>query len=347
MKRRRLISLSFAGACIAGVACGYFVLHSPHFRDAMGIFCGRGHLLAIAQGEGIYEADLRRALSESRYASGIDEEDRQEEEDIKRVKSVTRVTTSQGDERLVLTRLISNLAARSLGAREKVPGARIDTELNGLRWQFPNEKTWRTALRASGLSPGSLHRRIAEDLRTRQWIIRQIAPQLDVTEDECRKFYETHLERFMQPVRFRANHLFVAAPAQTPPEMVETKRQTIESLADRLKHGEKLSELAVESEDEATKNRGGDLGFFSEFRIWPDFFAAVAKMRVGEISQPIRTRLGFHIIELTDLKPARQMSFEEVRTEIHSVLENEKRRAVLQNLAADLSRRAEFVSSRF
>jgi hypothetical protein len=50
MKRRRLISLSFAGACIAGVACGQLVLHSPHFRDAIGIFCGRGHLLAIAQG---------------------------------------------------------------------------------------------------------------------------------------------------------------------------------------------------------------------------------------------------------------------------------------------------------
>jgi len=343
MKRRRLFSLSFAGACIAGVACGQLVLHLPHFRDAIGIFCGRGHLLAIAQGEGIYEADLQRALSELRYANGIDEEDRQEE-DITKVKSVTRVTTLQGDERLVLTRLISNSAARSLGAREKVASTRIDSELNGLRWQFPNEKTWRTALKASGLSSGWLHRRIAEDLRTWQRIIRQIAPQLDVTDDECWKFYATHLERFMQPVRFRASHLFVAAPAKTPPEMVETKRQTIESLAERIKHGEKLSDLAVDSEDEATKSRGGDLGFFSEFRMWPDFFAAVAKMRVGEISQPIRTRLGFHIIELTDLKPPRQMSFEEAQTEIRLLIEKQKRQTALQNLVADLSRRAVFMT---
>jgi len=341
MKRRRLISLAFAGACIAGVACGQLVLHLPHFRDAIGIFCGRGHLLAIAQGEGIYEADLRRAFSELRYANGIDEEDRQ---DVKSVGKGITVTALQGDERLVLTGLISNSVARSLGAREKVARARIDTELSGLRRQFPNEKTWRTAFKASGLSSGRLHRRIAEDLRTWQRLIRQIAPQLDVTDDECRKFYETHLERFMQPVRFRADHLFVAAPAETPPKMVETKRQTIESLAERIKHGEKLSDLAVDSEDEATKSRGGDLGFFSEFRMWPDFSAAVAKMRVGEISQPIRTRLGFHIIELTDLKPPRQMSFEEARTEIRLLIENEKRRTALQNLAADLSRRAVFVT---
>ena len=91
-------------------------------------------------------------------------------------------------------------------------------------------------------------------------------------------------------------------------------------------------------------SRGGDLGFFSEFRMWPEFFAAVAKMRVGEISQLMRTRLGFHIIELTDLKPARQMSFEEARTEIRLLIENEKRRTALQNLAADLSRRALFVT---
>jgi hypothetical protein len=341
MKRRWLISLAFAGACIAGVACGQLVLHLPHFRDAIGIFCGRGHLLAIAQGEGIYEADLRRAFSELRYANGIDEEDRQ---DVKSVGKGITVTALQGDERLVLTGLISNSVARSLGAREKVARARIDAELSGLRRQFPNEKTWRTALKASGLSSGWLHRRIAEDLRTWQRLIRQIAPQLDVTDDECRKFYETHLERFMQPVRFRADHLFVAAPAETPPKMVETKRQTIESLAERIKHGGKLSDLAVDSEDGATKSRGGDLGFFSEFRMWPDFSAAVAKMRVGEISQPIRTRLGFHIIELTDLKSPRQMSFEEARTEIRLLIENEKRRTALQNLAADLSRRAVFVT---
>jgi hypothetical protein len=54
-------------------------------------------------------------------------------------------------------------------------------------------------------------------------------------------------------------------------------------------------------------------------------------MHVGEISQPIRTRLGFHIVEVTDFKPARQMSFEEVQPEIRFAIKNEKRRAALQS----------------
>jgi hypothetical protein len=70
-----------------------------------------------------------------------------------------------------------------------------------------------------------------------------------------------------------------------------------------------------------------------------EVFSAVVKIRVGEISQPIRTRLGFHIIQLTDFKPAREMTFEEVQPEIWLAIENENRRAALQRLTADLLRR--------
>lgn len=64
----------------------------------------------------------------------------------------------------------------------------------------------------------------------------------------------------------------------------------------------------------------------------PDFFAAVIKMHVGEISKPVQTRLGFHIIQLTDHEPPRRMTFDEAREETGFTLENEKRQAVLQNL---------------
>jgi len=202
-------------------------------------------------------------------------------------------------------------------------------------------------LGASDLSARSLRRFVTDDLRAQHWITRQIVSRIDATESECRNFYEMHQSSFAQPVRFRASHLFVAAPRETLPEVVETKQQAIKSLAERIKQGEKLAELAaVGSEDEATKNRGGDLEFFSESRMPPDFFAAVAKMHIGEISQPIRTRLGFHIIELTDSKPAREMNFEEARAEIRLIIENEKRRTALQNLAGNLSRRAEVVTNR-
>jgi parvulin-like peptidyl-prolyl isomerase len=250
----------------------------------------------------------------------------------------------QEDEQQVLTGLISNSVAQCLAADGKISKVDVNSELKLLREQFRDEKTWRTALRASGFSVRSLRRNIVDDFRAREWVEQRMTSQSDSTEGECRDFYETHPQNFVQRARFRASHLFLAAPPETPPEVVESKQKMIEALADRISHGENFGELAAAaSEDEATKTRGGDLGFFSESRMPPDFFSVIVKMRVGEISRPIRTRLGFHIVQLTDFKPSRQMNFEEVQSEIRLALKNEKRRAALQNLTADLLRRAKIV----
>ena len=72
------------------------------------------------------------------------------------------------------------------------------------------------------------------------------------------------------------------------------------------------------------------------------FCGAVIKMHVGEISKPVRTRLGFHIIQLTDHDPPRRMTFDEAREEIGFTLENEKRQAVLQILGVELLGRPSF-----
>jgi peptidyl-prolyl cis-trans isomerase D len=203
---------------------------------------------------------------------------------------------------------------------------------------------WLVALRANGLSAWSLRRRVVGDLRGRQWIERETADRFKVTPDECLRHYEGHLEAYAQPMRFRASHLFLAAPPETSPEVVEEKLRAVEAFFARIVSGESFAELvALASEDEATKMRGGDLGFFSESRMPPDFFAAIRSMRVGEISGVVRTHLGFHIIQLTDARPAREMTFDQSRMEISLMLGNQKRAIAVEELVVKLSPQAEFI----
>ena len=101
-KRGAVMAFLLAGVCVVGIACGQLILRSPHFRDAIGILCGRGQVLAIARGDGIYEADLQRLLAEFRYATGVGEKDRAEEGIA---GNVARVTASQGDERPALKQM--------------------------------------------------------------------------------------------------------------------------------------------------------------------------------------------------------------------------------------------------
>ena len=216
--------------------------------------------------------------------------------------------------------------------------ARVDRELALLKAQFANDNAFGKALRGSGLSISSLREKIATQLRGLQWLEKQIAPAMKLTEQECREFYQAHQELFRQPLRFRASHVFLAAHAETPPEVIEEKELAIAALAERLAKGESLSQLAAEaSEDEATKSRAGDLGFFAESRMAPEFIAEIKNLRLGETSKPFQTHLGFHIAQVTDLKAARLPGFAEVRPEISVALANERRVLQADRLAESLS----------
>ena len=318
-------------AVIAGIGFGQLACYSATCRDAIGRICGRGQLLALVQSRGIYEADLDRAAAEFRFRRGeLDS------------------TPAAPSRESILSKLIALTAAQGLASGEKIAASDVEHEVSLLQSQFRDGKTWLTTMRLNGLSPRSLRKILRDNLRTRKWVDRQVAPRLVIIAQERRQFYDLHAERFALPVRLRASHLFLAAPPETAPEIVDLKSEKIKALAKHIKAGESFSELiGWESEDEASKTRGGDLGYFSAYRMPPDFFNATAKLRLEEMSAPLKTSLGFHIIQATDLRPARQMTFEEVGQEIGATLEQGKRQAILEKLDVDLSKRVRVVTASF
>lgn len=325
--KRTIFALVILVAVLAGVFCADFTLRSVPLREKLGGWCGRGPLLALIDAHGVYQVDVDRALRESDYLNEIE-----------------RTDFAEIERKSMLHHLIANAAAQAHANGEKILRTSIKREFNLLRWQFRDSQTWSVATRGSGLLAFSLWRTVKDDLRARQWISRQVANEMQVSDDECRKFYQDHSERFFVPERLRVSHLFLAAPPETSPDIVETKRKAIEGLSVRFADGEDFAALVAEnSEDEATKLKGGDLGYFSETRMPPDFVAAAIKLGQGEISQPIQTRLGFHILKLTEIAPSRQRSFDEVREEIATDLANQKRADALKKLVANLGSQAGYL----
>jgi peptidyl-prolyl cis-trans isomerase C len=290
-------------AVVLGLAAGELLSRWWALRDLAGRITGRGPLVTIVNGKGIYETDF-----------GGGEE--------------TNASDAVAAENL-----------RRAAANESLDPARVDYELALLRAEFGDEKKIKAALRSAGLSEFALREKIEFQLRGLAWMEKQMTAGSAVSDQECRRFFQAHPDLFTQPVRYRVTHVFLAAHAETPPEAVEEKGKSIAALATRLGQGEALSQVAAEaSEDEATKTRGGDLGYFSEVRVPPEFIAEIQKLRAGEISQPFRSHLGFHIAQLTDTKPARLLSFEEARPEIVVALANEQRAARAGQLVAELKR---------
>jgi hypothetical protein len=302
MKGKLKLALLIAAAVVTGLACGELLCRSTIFRDLAGRVAGRGRFVTITNGHGIYEADLG------------------------------------GDEEVRVTELVVAGNLDRVAANEVTDTTRVDREVALIRAQFVDEKAFRRALQVNRFSVSSLRDKIAAQLRAGNWLEKQIAPALAVTEPECRQFYDAHRDLFLQPIRFRASHIFLAAHAETPPEDVQEKEIAIAALSERLAQGESFSQLAAEaSEDEATNSHGGDLGYFSEQRMPAEFIAEIQNLPPGEISKPFRSHLGFHIAQVSEIKDARLLSFEEARTEISVALSNERRAARVRHLTQGLS----------
>ncbi|MEP6685178.1 MAG: peptidylprolyl isomerase [Verrucomicrobiota bacterium] len=289
--------------CLAGLAASELIYRSIACRDLIGQAFGRGHLKALVQGSGVYE---------------IDE------------------TASD--------RAAIDAALRIFSRKEHVPPSQVARECDLMRSQFGNEREFAKRMRANGFSRQSLWTAATDNLKARQWIEKRLAGEIAITEAECHEFYRTHPDAFALPLRLRASHLFLAAPPETPLEIVESKRLAIESLSQRIEQGEDFSDLVVEaSEDEATRWRGGDLGFFASSRMLPEIFAAAANLPIGGLSKSVRSHLGFHIVQLTAIESARMLPFEEVHAEISGILQNDQRRFLINALTDQLSREAEYL----
>ena len=303
MKPRFRLGLSIVAALAAGLIAGEILSRSAAFRDFAGRMAGRGGLVALTGGKGIYQSDL--ALEGNTTAADL----------------VIR----------------ENLKRAARG--ESVAAEQIDGGVALVAAQFADDKAYQQALQAEGMTGAALREKVANQLRAIAWLEKQVALGGAATEAECRSFYEKHPQFFAQPVRYRASHVFLAANAGTPPEVTEEKELAIAAYAAHLGEGETLPQIASEaSEDENTKTRGGDLGFFAETRMPGDFIAEIKKLRLNETSKPFRTNLGFHIAQLTDLKEAGPLGFNEARPAIALLFANNQRAHRVNQLAEELGR---------
>ncbi|RFC32845.1 MAG: peptidyl-prolyl cis-trans isomerase C [Candidatus Nitrotoga sp. SPKER] len=136
-------------------------------------------------------------------------------------------------------------------------------------------------------------------------------PNFDV---RARELYQIDIERYTVPTKVHVSHILVDTKKRTPEEAL----QRIKQVRDQLVGGKKFEELALEySDDPSVKGNKGDLGFFEEGKMVKPFSdTAFAMNSPGDISEPVKTTFGYHIIQLHEKKPKLMRSFEEVSEKI-------------------------------
>lgn len=151
-----------------------------------------------------------------------------------------------------------------------------------------------------------------------------IEDSIKLEEHEMRRFYEEHKEDFKSPELWRASHILVKTEGEA------------KAIQEDLSKGADFGELAKTKSMDATATRNGDVGYFRQGQVVPDFESACMSLKVGETSPIVHTQFGYHIIRLTDRKEQGIEPYEKAKKKIESELRRVKRSEAFNKLALDM-----------
>lgn len=212
----------------------------------------------------------------------------------------------------------------------------IEDRLKRFVGRFETKADLQSAMKSMGISnETALRNRLAARIQQEKYVAMRVDPLVTVSEEEISDFHEEHKDALAYPERIKAKHLFIAT-LNRPSD--EAKGILEKALADLTAGKKDFALLAKEiSEDYANKQSGGELGWMSKSRLPADFAAAVFPMETGKPAL-IRTKLGWHIAQVTDRKPATRRSLEECRPEIIAAISASKRHQAVNDFRTALRR---------
>jgi peptidyl-prolyl cis-trans isomerase C len=158
----------------------------------------------------------------------------------------------------------------------------------------------------------------------RDYAVQAIIENVSATDEEVQVFYDENIDKFALPEKVRARHI-----------LVKTEEEAAKIL-EEIRAGKPFEEAAKEFSSCPSKEEGGNLGFFSKGQMVPEFETAAFALEAGEISEPVKTQFGWHIIMMEEKEPSSVVPLEDVSGEIKSMITQKKQQEAFFQKLEDL-----------
>ena len=225
-------------------------------------------------------------------------------------------------EDLVAYRLLKQEA---IDRKVEVADGEVNERMDTLRQQFGTEAAFKKALGDQETTLDRLREDARADLAVAKLLDDEVTRHVAVSPSEISAFYEKNPDRFQQPEMVRASHVLVIIPPGSDDAAKAALRGRAEMALKAAKSGKDFAALAKQYSDDASAQRGGDLGFFPKSEMVPAFADVAFSLPPGQISEIVETQFGYHVIKVTGRQPARTVPFAEVTSQIEEFLEQQQR----------------------
>jgi peptidyl-prolyl cis-trans isomerase C len=212
--------------------------------------------------------------------------------------------------------LYSESKKRGYAAEE----SEITAQLDQVQAQFQSEQDFQAALEGMEYTVSSFKSAVERRITLEKLIDNDIAPGVTVSEKASRAYYEENPEYFMQQKQVRASHILTMAQESSSEEQKKEALQKIELVQKKLDEGGDFAALAREYSEGPSNVQGGDLGFFQRGQMVAPFEDTAFSMEIGEVSDVVQTRFGYHLIKVTDIKEEVAVPYEHAKNGIDQYL---------------------------
>ncbi|MGA6970189.1 MAG: peptidylprolyl isomerase [Candidatus Binatus sp.] len=215
---------------------------------------------------------------------------------------------------------------------DKVDDDQVDKYIDQLREsKHMSDTEFREQLQASGMSYDELRKRVRLDLEKAMMIEQEVRAKIVIPDADIKAFYDSHKDDFtVTKERLKLAQILVALPANPTPAQVSAAQKKAAMIRARALKGDDFGDLARVYSDDDSKSNGGELGWFAPGDINDQILAAVKPLKPGDISQPVRTSHGIHIVRLEDHQVPGMVPLNEVKAQIRDQLVSEQSSAQLE-----------------
>ncbi len=199
----------------------------------------------------------------------------------------------------------------------------VDRYIDGIKERNKiNDEQLKQALTQQGLTMESYRAQLREDIQRQQLIAREIRGKVNVTPEEVQRYYEAHLSEYSKPAKVQVAHIVIRLDPNATPEQVAAAMAKAEEIQARLKKGGDFAEVAKQASEDATAQNGGELGWFKKGELLEPLEKATATMKVGQVSEPVRTNVGVHLIKVEAREGESHQNLDELAEQIKQQLYN-------------------------
>ncbi len=281
-----------------------------------------------------------------------------------------RIVAVVNTELITLSELKAEISAEEKRLREQYRGDELERRLRQLQYRgltrMIERKLQLQAAKARGVDVGDeeilkalkeLRRQgervdennpadkksVREQLTLMRVVDREVRSGIMVSEQEIKRYYETHQDRFLMPDEYRISQILIRPKAI---ETEEEARSRVAAIYAQLKAGADFTDLALKYSDGLESTKGGHLGYVRQGELLPQIERALTALTPGEVSEPVQTTEGWHIIRLEEKRPPQFRPYAEVKNEIQALVYEQKSEDVFQVWLADLKNKA-FIEVKF